>query len=328
MKQVEDGVTLFSEEESNVIKALKSIARNQQVKTKIQGSEELYPLLKRAAKRFIAGEIKEDGIIKGRELLNKGYAISLEYIGENTDTVEECECAKERFMDLMESLGEASMPSTISLDLSHIGLSVHSDIALKNLIELAAKAKKSSLYIMISMEESNKTDRIIEIYKKVSREYDNVGLTLQAHLNRSEDDILDLLHYPGKIRLVKGAYQEPPNLAITRSDELNHRYLQFAELLIKKNHPTSIATHDESIIQELKKRGHLNQDNVELEMLYGVRADFMKRLKDGNYKTRVYLTYGTEWYLYLCHRLAEYPPNIYVALTDMITPHNGNQSLY
>jgi len=320
---------LMNNAEVQVAQALKSIARNQHIKSYIQQSSELYPLLWKAAKRFVTGEKKQDGIEKANELISKGYFISLEYIGENTAAFEDCIKAKDEFLNLIEKMGSMSMNQTVSLDLSHIGLSVNPDMAYIHLLEIAEKANQYGITLMISMEESSKTNEILDIYKKATKQYPNVGITLQAHLYRSSDDIKELIHYPGRIRVVKGAYQEPAEIAMSRTKELNNRYLQFVEQLVEANHPVSIATHDENLIQEMEQRQFLNHPNVEIETLFGIRPDLIKELKNKEYNCKVYLTYGKEWYLYLCHRIAEYPENLYRAVTDMIdSPLAGESSLY
>lgn len=300
--------------------ALKSIARNEHIKSYIQQSNELYPLLLQAAQRFVTGEHRHDGIVTAKELISKGYSISLESIGENTKDLGECRTAKNEFLNLIGEMDTLSMRQTVSLDLSHIGLSVDSETAYIHLLEVAKKAKLYGITLMISMEESSKTNDILNIYKKTSEQYPNVGITIQAHLYRSNNDIQELKHFPGKVRVVKGAYQEPSDIAMSRSKELNNRYLKFVEQLIEVKHPVSIATHDETLIQEMERRQYLNHPHVEIEMLYGIRPNLLRNLKSKGYNCKVYLTYGKEWYLYLCHRLAEYPENLYRAVTDIIKP--------
>jgi proline dehydrogenase len=308
--------------------ALKSIARNLEVKKYIQQSPELYPLFQRSAKRFVTGESKEDGISVGDKLLHKGYRISLEYIGENTVNREECVRAKDEFIALMKECGNRGLNSRISFDLSHIGLSVDHELAFQNLLEMAEEAEKHDLSLMISMEESGKTDQILTIYKRVVVKYTNVGVTLQAQLHRTLSDLKDLLEYSGAIRIVKGAYQEPPDICIPRSEKLDQRYLELVDLCVKVGHQVSIASHDEAIYKQIIERGYLQNPYVEAEMLYGIRPELCKQLKDDGLPVRVYLTYGVEWYLYLCHRIAEYPPNIYVAITDMIRGDEDTSRLY
>ena len=312
-------------DETEVAAALKSIARNQNIKTFIENSAELFPLLRRAARRFVTGETKEDAIHHAQELIRNGYFVSLEYIGENTRTKEECSAAKEEFLSLIRAAGQRSIQSTISFDLSHIGISIDPDFAYRQLIDVAEEAGLHGLTVMISMEESTKTDQILEVYKRAAARQQNIGITLQAHLLRSEQDLQDLLHYPGRIRLVKGAYQEPEELALPRSKQLDERYVQLVDEIVRAGHPISIASHDAEIIKLIRDRGYRKSANIEFEMLYGIQRELLKSLKNDGHQAKVYLTYGTEWYLYLCHRLAEHPPNIYTAIADMIDP-NRSQS--
>lgn len=305
---------------------LKSIARNKHIKSYIQQSNELYPLLLQAAQRFVTGEHRQDGIVTAKELILRGYSISMEYIGENTTDLEECRKAKNEFLNLIEEMGSLSMKQTVSLDLSHIGLSVDSETAYIHLLEVAQKANLYGITLMISMEESSKTNDILDIYKKTTEQYPNVGITIQAHLYRSNNDIQELVHYPGKIRVVKGAYQESADIAMPRSKELNNRYLKLIQQLIEANHSVSIATHDEMLIQEMEHRQYFNHPGVEMEMLYGIRPDLLRNLKSKGYNCKAYLTYGKEWYLYLCHRIAEYPENLFGVVTYMINPSLSERS--
>ncbi|KOP80984.1 proline dehydrogenase [Lysinibacillus sp. FJAT-14745] len=306
--------------EELVVQALKSAARDKGMKHAVQQSTELYPLLWKAAKRYVTGEKRQDALPMAREFIAKDYRISIEFIGENTTDLLECQKAKDELLQLIESMGASSMKQTVSFDLSHIGLSVNAELAYKHLVELAQKANQYEITLMISMEESSKTSDILNIYKKIASQYSNVGITLQVHLYRTEEDIQQLIQYPGKIRLVKGAFQEPIDVALKRSAELNERYLHYVEQLINANHPILIATHDEVLIQEMEQRQYFNQPNVEIEMLYGIRPDLIHQLKAKGYRCKVYLTYGTDWYLYLCHRLAEYPENLFLAVADIINP--------
>jgi proline dehydrogenase len=308
--------------------SLKSIARNLEIREYIQQSPELYPLFLSSAKRFVTGESREDGVSIGDQLVHKGYRISLEFIGENTINKEECVRAKDEFIALMKECGNHGISSRISFDLSHIGLSVDPELAYQNLLEMAKEAQSHGLSLMISMEESAKTDQILSIYKRIVAEYSNVGVTLQAQLHRTLNDLNELLNYSGAIRIVKGAYQEPSDICIPRSDKLDQRYLELVDLCVKAGHQVSIASHDEVIHKQIIERGYLQNPHVEVEMLYGIRPELCKQLKDDELPVRVYLTYGVEWYLYLCHRIAEYPPNIYVAITDMVRGEKDSSQLY
>ncbi|XOQ14328.1 MAG: proline dehydrogenase [Shouchella clausii] len=308
-------------EEARFSKALKSIARNQELKAYIQNSKELFPILMKGANRFVAGETRREGIERVIKLYNKGYQVSLEFIGENTTSEEECMDAKNEFIELIKDLGHKQMKATVSFDLSHIGMMISDSVAFTNLEELAKVAHQHNIQLMISMEESQKTDTILSLYKRIAKSFSNVGITLQVHLERSSMDLNDLLKTPGRIRLVKGAYQEPEGIYIPRSEELNKRYIEFVSMCVERNQPLSIATHDENLLTELKAKGLLYRPNVEVEMLDGVRPDLLRSLKEDGIQTKVYVTYGSEWYLYVVHRIAEHPPNIYTFLSDIIGQH-------
>ncbi|GAV14612.1 proline dehydrogenase family protein [Paenibacillus sp. NAIST15-1] len=300
--------------EEQFSKTMKSIARRADLKAFVEQTPAIYQLLQRAAAKYVTGENRQDGLEVGRKLADKGYAISLEYIGENTTDIQDCEHAALELTLLIHTLAQHGIPARVSFDLSHIGLSIDSELAYKNLTAMAALARQADVELFVSMEESAKTDAILSIYTKAAAVYANLGITLQAQLNRTAQDLNDI---SGRIRIVKGAYQETEKIAMPRSSALNERYIQLIEQGIRKGHRLSIATHDESIIDQVIKRGWIHEPGVEFEMLYGIRTDLSSRLKKAGYPVRIYLTFGREWYLYLCHRIAEYPPNVFQAILDM-----------
>lgn len=302
-------------EEKRFSDALKSIARNQQLKNTMQQSSSLFT---KGIQRFIAGDTIEQAVERAQRFQNENYQFSIEYIGENTTSTAECIAAKNEFHQLIETLGKLSMQGTVSFDLSHLGLLISEELAFKHLSELATFAASYTIQLMISMEESQKTDAILTVYKKAVQNHANIGITLQAQLHRSQTDLTELLALPGKIRLVKGAYQEESTFSLPRSEQLNTRYIAMVEQCLAANHTVSIATHDEQILTALCQKNHLVNPLIHVEMLDGIRADLLKKLKDDGINVQVYILYGQEWYLYLMHRIAEYPPNLYTFLSDVI----------
>lgn len=303
--------------EKRFAEAMKAIARRADLKTYVEQTPAIYQLLQRAAAKYVTGEERQDGLEAGRRLADKGYAISLEYIGENSTDIQTCEAAALELALLIQALEERGIPARVSFDLSHIGLSLDPELAFKQLTALAAQAQQSGIELFISMEDSAKTDAILSIYRRAAATYTNIGITLQAHLNRTAQDLNGLQSTTGRIRIVKGAYQEPEELSIPRSSALNERYLQLVEQAVLKGHRVSIATHDESIVDEVIKREWIHEPGVEFELLYGIRPNLSCQLKKAGYPVRIYLTYGHEWYLYICHRIAEYPPNLFQAVLDI-----------
>ncbi|MFL5656633.1 MAG: proline dehydrogenase family protein [Ktedonobacteraceae bacterium] len=316
-----------SPEELDASLALKSIARNISLKSSLQQMPTVYSVLWSAACRFVTGETRQEGVDTAKVVAAQGYGVSLEYIGENTPTEQACQAAVDEFLLLSQTIETASLPkgTTISLDLSHIGLSVSKQLALDHLHRLAEETKWRGISMMVSMEESDKLPAILDVYQQVAELHPHVGITLQAHLYRTQRDLEALVHLPGKIRLVKGAYQEFGERAMKRGEALDERFLSLIQVAVSAQHPLSIATHDQYLLQEVERRKFLAVPHVEVEMLYGIRPDLLRQMKQAGYQTRLYLTYGTEWYLYLCHRLAEYPPNIYRALADCVQPSRTEQ---
>ncbi|MCR2803914.1 proline dehydrogenase family protein [Paenibacillus soyae] len=297
---------------------MKSLARRADLKEYVERTPAVYALLQRAAAKYVAGDRRAEALEAGIRLGEKDYAVSIEYIGENTADAAACEDAVREMGEIVRDLAERGMSGRVSFDLSHIGLMVDAELAYKGLVALAEQAEQAGIELFISMEEAAKTEEILAVYRRAAARYSNIGITLQAQLHRTVQDLNRLRSdATGRVRLVKGAYQEPSGLSIPRSEELNERYLGLVEDAIEQGHRISIATHDEGIVDEVIRRGWARLPGVEFEMLYGIRPDLCSRLKQAAYPVRVYLTYGREWYLYLCHRIAEYPPNIYQAIVDI-----------
>ncbi|WP_282940262.1 proline dehydrogenase family protein [Paenibacillus sp. RC67] len=308
--------------------ALKSVARREDIKAYINKSPLLYSLLSRAAGRYVTGDARADGLNSGTLLRNKGYEVSLEYIGENICRLSDCEQAVQEFQELIRACAVSGAASRISLDLSHIGLSIQPELAYHNLRLLAEEAEKHNLTILISMEETAKTDLILSVYKQAIAHYSNLGITLQAHLYRTPQDLEELLPLGGRIRIVKGAYQESASDAMPRSEALNEQFLKLVARCIQTGCTVSAATHDEALIMEMRQRGYFNAQHFEIEMLYGIRPELSSNLHAAGVPVRIYLTYGEEWYLYVCHRIAEFPPNLYLAVTDIIQGDHSSAALY
>ena len=316
-----------SSEELDASLALKSIARNSSLKGALQQLPAVSSVLWSAARRFVTGQSRQEGIDAAKALAARGYGISLGYVGENTPTEQACQAALDEFVLVSQAKEAASLPNDtmISLDLSQIGLSVSQSLALDHLHHLAEETKGRGICLMVDMEESDKLDAILAVYQQVAERHQHVGITLSAHLYRTSQDFEALMHLPGRIRLVKGAYQEPDERAMKRGEALDERFLSLVERAVAAEHPLSLATQDQLLLQEIERRKLLAASHVEVEMLYGVRPDLLRQMKQAGYQTRLYLPYGTEWYLYLCHRLAEYPPNIYQALADCVQPSRTEQ---
>lgn len=245
-------------DEKITAEVLRTIARDEQIKESVLRSSSLYPLLLAAAKRYVTGETRQEALSRAKDLEEKGYCLSVEYIGENTLDAEACGQVKDEFLSVIDDCSVLQRPVGISFDLSHVGLMVSQEQAFAHVEEMAVAAARSHHDVMISMEESAKTEAIIAMYERLAKRHENVGITIQAHLHRSVEDVQRVLKWPGKIRLVKGAFKEPRDIALPRSTELNERYLQLAEMCVHAGKPCAFATHDQVIIEELQKRDYFS----------------------------------------------------------------------
>lgn len=310
-----------SELEPDVSQALRRLALDERVKAYVLNHSGLYKFLLRAAKRFIGGETLVECVEDARRFNRMGHAVTIDYMGESTRDEAAAEAATSEFLAVVETIRETGLQASVSFDLSHLGALIDLELGFRNASRIAEAARANSAEIMISMEGIDRTDLILTLHERLAREYENVGITLQAYLFRTTCDLMAVLERPGKIRLVKGAYPIPPEAGLPRGSALQNVYQEFVETLVTRKHPVSIATHDEALLNaahEAHLRHHSAGSIVEFEMLKGVTPDRLERMRRLGYATRVYLPYGREWYLYLCNRLAEHPANIYQAIVDVI----------
>lgn len=296
-------------------KALKKAALNEAAKSYILENKALFQLLKKAANRYVAGEHLEDINVKVKSINSRNVPCTVDFMGESTRTEKEANAVTKEFLRLARLIKKAKLDSTISLDLSHIGLAVDKQLGLENLLKIC----KEDIEVIISAEGTDRTDRVLETYLEASKYYNNVGITLQAYLHRSENDLQELVKCEGKIRIVKGAFDTPHGTSLARGEKLDNRYLNFVRMLLEARHKCSVATHDPKIQNGVIR---LLEDietpsNYEFESLLGIENE---RIYDLNrhHPTKIYVVYGVEWYLYLCNRIAEYPPGIFQSIIDVM----------
>lgn len=307
--------------ESDAAAALRHIARDEWINAYVQKDHLLYDALLRAASRFIGGEAMPQCLEVASALNRQGFAVTIDYMGESTRDACAAEQATAEFLRIAQEIKTRGLNASISLDLSHIGLVVDAGLAFENASRLAEAARLAGTEMMISMEGSERTSAVLEIHHRLCKRFNNVGITLQAYLYRTEKDLAAALERPGKIRLVKGAFEEPPELACARGEKLDTFYSEAMQTLLARGRSCSIATHDAAMLNyahEFAQQRELDPQLFEFEMLHGATPDRLKQMLDRGYRVRDYLPYGREWYLYVCHRLAEYPPNIYRALADAV----------
>jgi len=305
--------------------ALRHLALDEGVKAYILEHPPLYRTLFRAAKRFIGGETLSDCRQVASNLNEQGHAVTIDFMGESTRDAAAAEGATQEFLAVIRTIAEANLNASVSLDLSHVGLVVDPMLGYANAALLAQEAEERGLEVMISAEGIDRTDAVLDIHARLCERFSNVGITVQAYLHRTSRDLAAVLERAGKIRLVKGAFAAPDELVVPRGEHLNRRYCQLMEQVVTSGRSLSIATHDPPILDYAHELLKGSRTTAEFEMLKGVSPERLEAMKLKGYRTRVYLPYGLEWHLYLCNRLAEYPPNVYGALSDMFTPTSSNQ---
>jgi proline dehydrogenase len=290
---------------------------------------------RRAAKRFEAGEKLDDAITVVRALNAKGIYASIDHLGEHTTDAQQARQATKDMLTAIDGIIRAGVLSNVSLKLTQVGLALDEDLCRENLVEILTHAKEHKLFVRIDMEDSPWVETTIKLYREMRQKgFDNVGLVIQSYLYRSEGDVRELATDCTRIRLCKGAYKEPPEIAYPKKRDVDASFDNLAEMLLdcakESNAPIAtqdgkmpaipaIATHDERRIDHAKayaSKIKLPRNALEFQMLYGIRRDLQEQLVAQGYPVRVYVPYGTEWYPYYIRRLAERPANVWFFISN------------
>ena len=306
--------------ELQAAQALRHLALDETVKDYLLNNPPLYQTLLKAAMRFIAGENLEQCTAIARDINGQGHAVTIDFMGESTRDAAMAEAATLEFLAVVQTIAQHQLKASVSLDLSHLGMVIDPQLGYTNAVRIAEAAQQNGLEVIISAEGPDRTDTVLDIHGKLCQRFDNVGITLQAYLLRTPGDLEQVLERPGKLRIVKGAFAAEEGISWPRSAQLNQVYLGLLERAISSGHSLSIATHDPQILQAATTLLGGPKPQVEFEMLKGVTPEQLQAMRGQGYVTRMYLPYGLEWHLYLCNRLAENPPNVYQALSDMFAP--------
>jgi proline dehydrogenase len=280
-------------------------------------------LARRAASRFVAGESIDSGVEAARELSRRGITASLDLLGESVTVEAEATAARDQYLRMLERMAASGTEVNVSVKLTQMGLDIDQGLAEANMTAILEKAVALDGFVRLDMEGSDYTQRTLDFYRH--RLYDrfgrHCGVVIQSMLRRSEQDIEDLIALKARVRLCKGAYLEPPEIAFPDKADVDRNYLRLMERLLAAGRYPALATHDEAMIahaRDFAGRHGIASDQFEFQMLYGVRRDLQEALRQAGYRVRVYIPFGTQWYPYLMRRLAERPANIAFMLGNLM----------
>lgn len=274
------------------------------------------------AGRFVAGETLDECVRVLRRLNAMGLVTNTTLLGEDVDTVAAAERVVTAYLGVLDRLAQERLRTYLSVKLTHLGLNLGEDAAFANVRTLVSRAAEHGQFVRIDMEESRRVDPTLRIYRRLRSDgYPNVGTVLQAYLYRTERDLEDLLPIRPNLRLVKGAYLEPPEVAFPRKADVDQNLSRLIVRMLRDGEYTAIATHDDRIIEQaitFIRAQQISQDRYEFQMLYGVRPQLQLALLARGYRVLVATPYGPDWYPYFMRRLAERPANVLFLLRSLI----------
>ena len=280
-----------------------------------------HALGRRLASRFIAGEEMEDALCAVRRLNAEGFAATLDYLGESVHEAGAAEEACQVYLTLLDRLAAEKLSSHISIKLTQLGLAIDEDLARRNLAKICERAALYRNFARVDMEGSAVTEATLRVFYAVNAPRDVLGIAIQSYLYRSEKDIENLRARGARVRLVKGAYHEPPEIAFLRKADVDRNFQKLTELLLTSGTYHAIATHDERLIsaaQEFARRQGLSRDAFEFQFLYGIRRQLQRNLLRQGWRVRIYVPYGRQWYPYFMRRLAERPANLLFLMRNLL----------
>lgn len=277
------------------------------------------PVGRRLATRFVAGEELEDATVVARTLNVRGISVSMDHLGEHVHDAGSAGAALVDYLACLDRIQAEQLDANVSVKLTQLGLGVERSIASGALETLAKRAAKLGTTVTIDMEESTWTESTIELYADVQQRFGNLGVAVQAYLHRTEDDLRRIMPLGGHIRLCKGAYAEPPEVAVQDRRQVDARFRHLLDMLMAApaTYP-AIATHDDALIRDTYALARRREGPFEFQMLYGVRPTIQQEILDRGHRLRVYVPYGSQWYPYLTRRLAERPANLALFLRAVV----------
>ena len=287
---------------------------------------ETSPSARRLSSRFVAGSQLDDALDVCRKVRADGITATLDYLGENVKSLDEAAACRDMYLRMLHAMQAAGVEPNVSLKLTQFGVDFSLEACQANVAELVRTAASLGGFVRIDMEGSAYTDRTLELVRRVHLQHGACGAVLQAYLHRSANDLASLVQQGIRIRLCKGAYLEPPEIAFPEKADVDRHYIGLAHHLLgaTQTHPgyyPALATHDERIIDRIERfaaNNGISRENFEFQMLYGIRRDLQKRLVEDGYRMRLYVPFGEAWFPYFMRRLAERPANVLFLVRNVL----------
>jgi proline dehydrogenase len=276
---------------------------------------------RRVARRFVAGETLDDAILAAEGVNRALQLASLDLLGENVSDEAGARSAAAGYRAIFDRIAQERLDANVSLKLTQLGLDLGEELCQELLEGIVEHATSLGNFVRIDMEGSAYTQRTVDITRRVRAEYSAVGTVMQAYLYRTEQDVRDLLAVGCRMRLCKGAYKEPAEVAFPQKLDVDANYVKLMKLLLPSGIYHGIATHDPAMIQATKdfaRDNSIASDKFEFQMLYGIRTDLQKQLVREGFRLRVYIPFGTDWFPYFMRRLAERPANVAFFLRNLL----------
>jgi proline dehydrogenase len=284
------------------------------------------PIAKRVANRFVAGETRDDAIATAKTLNQKGMLVTMDYLGESVTTAAEAIAARDEILKLLDRIHQSGVQSNVSIKLSQLGVKLDTTLALNNTRAILSHARAYQNKIRLDMEESALVDTTLNLYRTLHDEegFDNVGVVMQAYLYRTGQDVCQLIEEGVWVRLCKGAYAGPPEIAFPVKADTDANFIKLMQILLSQQARRNgvylgVATHDEKMIAATVAYAQsegIRADEFEFQMLFGIRRELQERIVAQGYQMRIYVPYGTAWYPYFVRRLAERPANLWFFMSN------------
>jgi proline dehydrogenase len=273
-------------------------------------------------RRFVAGETVEDGVRAAADLNRDGFSVTLDYLGESVGSRDEARAAADIYLQLIDRIVAEGLDANVSLKLTQMGQDIDETFLRENVGRVVERARDADMFVRFDMESSAYTQRTIDFFRRLWDEgFHNIGIVLQSYMRRSADDARLANQLSARVRLCKGAYQEPPTVAIQEKSGVDGNFVRLMEMLLADGTYPGIATHDPAMIQatqDFAARRQVPRSSFEFQMLYGVRRDLQQQLLKQGYKVRIYVPFGEAWYPYLMRRMAERPANLFFIVNAVI----------